>query len=488
MTRRRVIASGFAYDFAPDAPPLLAGRDWAIATAQVIDDISGTPLTAPLTVRIVLPGAEDEVGQDGRRVRHEERGIAVKHGADGTFALVTQPWRRFTPFGVPATVSVRVESPGFLPLSLTFVIAYDVRPVTALANEGDTLVVLNSTASLVTGQTLLFGPPDDPQYVRVRAIGAGNQVTLESGLTSLQNIGDPVFPDTFTSPATVVATMRRVPVTIAGRVVTRNTSANTSTPLVNASVTVTDFWRTRAAIAANPANGSMTNPVAALREFAVAISPGALAARAAGASLGDAPLPSAVDDRTLERSTTADQTIVVVDHRQNLLPAPAPLPNRLLLVDADDPSAAEYHTVNTIAPPGTPDERARLELELPLARPHSEGARVSRLNPGAFPPAAFTVVVPVERGDRCVFLDAPAAVPAPPTVQLSGGAPIDEFQNCVALAVRSDGDGYFRLPPIHRMARIQLSVVDGLGNALPPFEVDPDYGEIEQRIDALFYV
>jgi hypothetical protein len=488
MTRRRVVAESIAYDFAPDDPPLLAHRDWAIAAAQVLDDIVGAPLAVPFRVRVVLPGSEDEVAQDGVRVRRQERGIGVKIGADGTFALVARPWLRFTPFALPAAVAVVVEAAGFAPLSLTFAFVYDVRTVAVGAAIGDVLVTLNSAAGLATGQTLLFGPPQSPQYVRIRSVGAGNQVAIETGLTAVQNVLDPVFPDAFTSPPPVTVAMRRLPVTIGGRVVVRNTAANTSTPVVNASIAVTDFWRTRADIAGNPANGWMTHPVPALRQFAIGLAPGALTRRLLGAAVGSALLPSAGDDRPLARPAAAGQAQVRVRRRQNLLPLPAVLPNRLLLIDADDPSASEYQTVATIDPPGGPDEPARLGLELPLARTHADGARVARMNPGALPAPGFMLVADAAAGDRCIFIDAPIGSPPPPTVRLTGGGAVDEFQTCADLAVRSDADGYFRLPPLHRMARIQLTVDDGMGNVLPPFEIDPEYGAAEQRVDAVFFV
>jgi hypothetical protein len=175
-----------------------------------------------------------------------------------------------------------------------------------------------------------------------------------------------------------------------------------------------------------------------------------------------------------------------VDRRENLLPSPAPLPNRLLLVDAADPAAAEFHTVATITPAGLPAEPARLRLELPLARAHAQGCRVARMNPGALPPPTLTVASAAERGDRCLFLDAPLG-PPPGTLRITGGA-VDEFQAFAPLSVLTDGDGYFRLPPLHRMARIALTVDDGLGNVLPPIEVDPDYSQAEQQVDAVYLV
>lgn len=486
MTHRLVVANSVTYDFAPDDEPLVAERDWAIAVAQLVDDVAGTPLAVPFRVRVVLPGVQDEIAQDGVRVARRERGIAVKLGANGTFALVARPWLRFPPLGGAASATVRVEAEGFEPLTLAFPITFDQRTVAAAAAAGSPIVALNSNAGLSLGQTLLFGPPAQPHYVRLRAVGAGGQVTLAAGLLNAQGIGDAVFPDAFVTPPPVIAALRRQAVTILGRVVIRDTTANISTPVVNASVTVSDFWRTRAAIIANPSNGAMTDPVPALRQFAVAIAPGVLAPRAVGSLVGPVVLPSAADDRRTAAPATADQAAVRVNRRENLAPSPAPLPNRLLLIDADDPAAAEYHTVATIAPAGSPVEPARLMLELPLARAHAQGCRVERMNPGALPPATLTLASDAERGDRCLFLNAALGAP-PATLRITGGA-VDEFQTFAPLSVRTDGDGYFRLPPLHRIARIALTVDDGGGNVLPPIEVDPDYSQAEQRVDAVYLV
>ncbi len=485
MTHRLIVANAVTYDFVADDEPLLAERDWAIAVAQLVDDLAGVPLAVPFRVRVMLPGVQEEVAQDGVRVSRTERGVGVKLGADGTFALVARPWVRFPPFGGVASVTVGIEADNFEPLTLTFPIAYDQRSIAAASAAGDPVVTLTANAGLSIGQMLLFGPATQPQYVRIRAVGAAGQVTLAAGLLNPQGVGDAVFPDSFATPPPVIAALRRRPVTIVGRVVTRDSAANVSTPVVNASVTVTDFWRTRAAVNANPANGAMTDPVPALRQFAVSIAPGVLAPRAAAALVGSVVLPSAVDDRRTTAPAAADQRSLRVDRRENFSPSPGPLPNRLMLVDAGDPAAAEYQTVSTITPMGSPAEPARLTLELPLARTHAQGCRLARMNPAALPPGVLTLASAAERGDRCLFLDAPLGSP-PATLRITGG-PVDEFQTFAPLSVRTDGDGYFRLPPLQRMARIALTVDDG-GNMLPPIEVDPDYSQAEQRVDAMYLV
>jgi hypothetical protein len=51
----------------------------------------------------------------------------------------------------------------------------------------------------------------------------------------------------------------------------------------------------------------------------------------------------------------------------------------------------------------------------------------------------------------------------------------------------SDGDGFFRLPPLQRMARVALTIDDGGGN-VQTIEIDPDYGEAEQQVDVVYFV
>src|SRR4029453_14265873 len=123
MSHRLIVANSVTYDFASDDEPLLAEGDWAIAMAQLVDDMAGTPLTVPFRVQVLLPGVQQETRQDGVRVARTEHGITVKLGADGTFALVARPWVRFPPFGGPASTTVRIEAEDCEPLTVSFPIA-----------------------------------------------------------------------------------------------------------------------------------------------------------------------------------------------------------------------------------------------------------------------------------------------------------------------------------------------------------------------------
>lgn len=489
--RRRVFADAYAYDFVPDDAPLLARRHWAIAVAQLVDDIAGTPLTVPPRVRVVLPGTQDELGQDGARARRVERGITVKTGADGTFALVCRPWARFTPFAAPIAPTVEIEADGFVTLRYTFApIAYTQRLVAAPAPAASARVVtLDSNAGLVAGQTLLFGPAADPQYVRIATVDAGNQVTLEAGVRQPHVVGEAVFPDTFATPTPVILPLRRVPVQIVGRVVVRDTTANVTTPVPNASITVTDLWRTRAAVNANPASGAMTDPNPARQQFTICITPGALTQRAAAANVGAIALPPVVgDDRLLAESALNGTVTIDATMARNLGAPPAPLANRLILIEPDDATVAEYQTIATVQPVGAPEEPAVLGLELPLRRGHREDTRVTRINaPGALPPTPRLLRDDAAPGDRCVFLDGLGGLGLAGTLRLTGVGPFDEFQSYAQLAATSDAAGHYRLPPIQRIARLQLRVDDGVHPA-QSIQIDPEYGDPEQRLDVVYFV
>jgi hypothetical protein len=488
-----VLAEGLEYDFAPDDTPLVAHRSWAIVTAQLVDELDGTPaepdgrpIQAPFEVEVRRAGAPFERAQDGSLARRAERELSVKIGEQGTFALVGRPWLRFPPLAGAGQLTVAVRARGFEPLERRFTIIYDTRSVAAPAPAvGDRTLTLDSVAGLVAGQTLLFGPAATPQYVRIRSVDAGNQLTLTQPLQQAQLLGAPVFPDAFVPAPPARVALRRPPVRLLGRVVRRNTATNVSAPIANAAIQVTDFWRTRARLMLDPAHGSMTDPTPAARQFAVSVAPGALAARAAGGVVGAITLPVG-DERRLERPVSAGDGRVEVDRRQLLAPSPALFASRLLRLDPDEPELAEYQTIDTIDPVGGVDEPAELVLELPLRRAHAEGTRVARIDAPAPLPATPRVLRDAAGpGDRCLFLDALTGLGGPGALRLAGGGAPDEFQSFTPLAARSDARGYFRLPPVQRVARLTLRVDDGAGH-VQTLEVDPGYGEAEHRLDVVY--
>jgi hypothetical protein len=118
-----------------------------------------------------------------------------------------------------------------------------------------------------------------------------------------------------------------------------------------------------------------------------------------------------------------------------------------------------------------------------LYRAHLAGARVQRLLPAAPAPAA-SLRDASEAGDRCIFVDDATGLDATGWVRLGTGAPDDHLQATAVHAV-SDANGYFRLPPLHRMAALALSAT---APASTPVTVSfqPDYSQRENWLDVVF--
>jgi hypothetical protein len=463
---RAVLVGSLEYDFAPDDPDLLARRIWALATARAVDEITDDALRVPI------------------RVRMEQRGVLVKTGDDATFALVARPWERFPPlFGASPQIDVTVEADGYLPYVHRFTLNYDQRTIVAPApGAGASLLTLNHTNNLVAGQVLLIGPVAGQEYARIANLGPGaNQVTLTSGLRDAHNVGDAVFPDGFDPGPITVLRMHRWPLILRGRVARRNTATGQSTAAAGATVTVTDFWRTRNAVRTHQP-GAMTDPNPAQRLFALGISPGALAARAAGANAGNAPALAPVpdEDKFLRRGAQAGANRIDLTDRVNIAPT------ELLRIDADDASAAEYQTIAAVAPTGDPIEPAAVTLDLPLRNAHPEDARVERFGPPGAPATPRTLRDDVLPGDACLFFDSLNLIPPQGLLRLSAGGAADEYQSFSQLAATADADGYFRLPAIHRVAQLQIAVVDGANNRTIDFQ--PDYSERDAWLDVAFAI
>jgi hypothetical protein len=325
--------------------------------------------------------------------------------------------------------------------------------------------------------------------VRLRNVAAGNQVILEAGLEQAQVIGAEVFPDGYRVPPVARLTLRRAAVRIYGRVVVRDTTANTSTAVPGAVLSVTDFWRTRADVVASPNQGAMANPNPAQRQFLVAVSPGTLAARALGAGAGSVGLPVVGgDDRMLDEPVEAEATRIGVDRGQNLVAPPSPLANRLVSIEPGNPDRSEYQTLTGLRLEGSAAEPADVDLSLPLSTSHREGSRVARINaPAVSPPTPRVLRDGTAPGDRCVFLDSLTTLPLTGAMRLAGGGAADEYQDFSQFRVAANAEGYYWLPPVQRIARLQITADDGSGN-LEVIEVDPEYGEPEQRLDFVYPV
>jgi hypothetical protein len=87
-------------------------------------------------------------------------------------------------------------------------------------------------------------------------------------------------------------------------------------------------------------------------------------------------------------------------------------------------------------------------------------------------------------GDQTIFLDALTDI-TESTVEITG-AGVAEYHRVHLYSVLSDAEGFFSLPPISRVAMMQLHA----SHAGPSLDVDinfsPDYEQFGNRIDLIF--
>ncbi len=88
-------------------------------------------------------------------------------------------------------------------------------------------------------------------------------------------------------------------------------------------------------------------------------------------------------------------------------------------------------------------------------------------------------------GDRVLFVADLTGLPDGADVRLTGGTPPAEYQRLHRLEVTTDADGYFELPPLHRIAGLAFQASALLLTTLT-FTYQPEYLQSENWLDVVF--
>jgi hypothetical protein len=279
---------------------------------------------------------------------------------------------------------------------------------------------------------------------------------------------DATFPTSFTPPPVNDLALHRLPTVVRGRVV--QVVAGQSVAVAGALITVTGIWRTPP-----PAHLHVSPDAPNLVSLAPALS----FDRAAGVGqLSAVPLaPVLGDDKDALDAVPAGAATVQLSNSQNLIVGD------ILLLDPDDPYRAEYLPIQAITPGSTADQPALFTFTYPTALPHRPGTLARKVTPKAAGPAkAFAADGWV--GDTCVFLGDVAGLSASQQVRISGGAAPDEYRAASTLTAMSGPEGYYRLPPLSRVAQLHVVATQGaLKSATMCFQ--PDYAVREDVLDLL---
>jgi len=181
------------------------------------------------------------------------------------------------------------------------------------------------------------------------------------------------------------------------------------------------------------------------------------------------------EEKTIVQRASAGQTSMSVSDRINLNPGD------LLAIQPNHAELAEYIRVTAINGAATDDQVAHISLSYPLQHDHPQGSTVVRATL-----QAQGSDNPLDRagipGDQSLFCAALNGLNNASVVEIIGsGHP--EYHVMALYQTVSDAAGYFRLPPIARVAQLQLEV--DRADLLQPHRVlfSPDYELSEQRLD-----
>jgi len=378
--------------------------------------------------------------------------------------------------GITYTVALDDDLPaGSLPQAIITVLLAD--ELTALPPQGD--IQIDSTVAGLTPRTglgglaglagiptrslPLLGLTDYHVPVQIRAAGY-----LDVGIvvTILKTIG---FPGVFSPPALVTILLHRQPVTLYGRAVVSSSAG--ITPAAGATVSMTGLWRTlppaNVIVPPDPPDLVSLNPP-------LYIDRGAAGTQVAGTDF----LGAAGPDKKLLADARAGQSVVRLSDCL-LLGA-----TDVLAIDSGDPAVTEFIEVLSIVKSGADNLPATVTLAYPLIYNHGRNVvahKVTFQPPGPPTPLAQDAIA----GDCCAFLTTLANLGASPFVQVQGGPSPIEYHQVSHFTVTCDSAGFFRMPPLSRVAQCTLKGHDG---AHPNIDltVVPDYSPEGTRVDFVF--
>lgn len=190
-----------------------------------------------------------------------------------------------------------------------------------------------------------------------------------------------------------------------------------------------------------------------------------------------------------------DLTLAVGEEKRLLLPAvPGDVTVRLsdrkslvaghvLAFESARPDRVEYVAVTHVVGASTDDQPATVTLAHPLAMGHADGTSCVRATPAA-PLANNLLTRDGVVGDCVAFAAALGGISDGAVIEVSGGASA-EYQTARLYAATTDADGFFRLPPISRVASVKLHATGGGLTTQEPV-VSPDYRRYENPIDVVF--
>jgi hypothetical protein len=272
------------------------------------------------------------------------------------------------------------------------------------------------------------------------------------------------FPDTFAALDLGSALLHRRGVAIEGRVVQNLTTAP---PIAGASVAIEGVWSTLP-----PPN--WTPPALEEAPMLVALDPGLYAPRGVATTIAQRNLVLSAQTKTLVLPLIAGAQRARISDRDGLGAGD------VLVIDRDDPAHFEAIELAQVDSASSVDQPAWITLAHPAAHLHRDGAVCTAATPQA-PINGTTFARAGIAGDPVAALAVVPAFASGVVVEVDDAITTREFQRIGVHATTSDADGYFRLPPIARVAFVRLRVQHaGFTDSTPI--VTLDYRNAIQRV------
>jgi hypothetical protein len=291
---------------------------------------------------------------------------------------------------------------------------------------------------------------------------------LQANVT--QPIGpQPTFPQEFAQADLGDIELHRDPMVVRGRVV-RRLGTGELVPLSGATVRITGIWRT-----VPPAN----LVVPPLTPDIASLSPPLYSDRIAGGCSVNAVTvtPAVGQDKELLAATGPGSTVLRLSDQLGLNPS------GIVMIDDGDPGLLELVRITAITGASDPALPATIAVAHPLARSHSMRA-VVRPVAIALQAPMDTLAVDAITGDTTLLLASSNTLGGPAFVEVSGGPNGLEYHALTPYTTTSNADGYYRLPPLSRVAQLSLEAQQ-LPFVPVPRTISPNYSVREQIVDLI---
>lgn len=246
--------------------------------------------------------------------------------------------------------------------------------------------------------------------------------------------------------------LHRTGVAIQGRVVQRTSTS--PPPLPGATIEIDALW-------SSPPPPNWTPPAFAEAPRVVALTPGMYAARTVGTQVRERTLTPSGGTKQLVASVDAGAIRVKLSDRDGLVVG------NVLLIEQ-----TEALVIKAIEPTLAADLPTWITLEYPCATFHRHGINCTRTTVGAPTTTAATSRAGIA-GDCVAITNVAPAFTNNAWIEIDDGVNPREFQRVGLYQTVADADGFFRLPPISRVALVRLHVQSaGLTDAQPLITLD----------------